>query len=163
MQGDELMPGGQNVLARRARPHGPHRRGRDRLINPLKYLRKLALLKIGAHSLAGVAILSAVVVVVGESGDDPGAQLVGFRVRKLEGCDLLEMVVQEPGMVNQSQQDQGLAALDRRALAAHDRAARKLRARRLVGPAGQSRHRPLPASGREPAAGGGSAGGESAG
>jgi len=87
------------------------------------------------------------VVVVGEGGDDGGAQLVRLGMGELERGDLLEVVVQSPWVVDQAQQDQRLAAGDRRALAAHDRAHGELRARRLVGTAG---HRG--ACGRRPAA-----------
>ena len=36
MQDNELLPGGKNVLPRRARLGGLDRRGRDRPLNPLK-------------------------------------------------------------------------------------------------------------------------------
>ena len=42
MQGDELAPGGKNILARRAWFDTPHRPGRDCELNPLKNLRKSA-------------------------------------------------------------------------------------------------------------------------
>src|SRR3982074_863516 len=58
------------------------------------------------------------------------------------------MVVQQPGMIDQRLQDQRLAAGDRAALAAHDRAQCKLGARRLIGPAVDG----LAAGGRLPAA-----------
>jgi hypothetical protein len=51
-----------------------------------------------------------------------------------EGRHLLQMVVQQPGMVDQAEQDQRLPAGNRAALAAHDRARRELGARCLVGP-----------------------------
>src|SRR5665213_3768540 len=43
------------------------------------------------------------------------------------------MVVQQPRMIDQGLQDQRLAAGDRAALAAHDRARRELGARHLIG------------------------------
>jgi len=52
MQGDELVPGGKNVLRGSTRSRPPHRRGRDREINPLKNLRKSARCEIGAHLFA---------------------------------------------------------------------------------------------------------------
>src|SRR6266581_249301 len=73
-------------------------------------------------------------MIVGEGGDDAGAELVGLGVGHFQRRYLLQMVVQQPGVVDQALQDQRLAAGDRAALAAHDRAVRKLRARRLVGP-----------------------------
>ena len=77
------------------------------------------------------------VMVERECRHDAGAQLVGLAMGKLQRTDLLEMVVQQPGVVDQGQQDQGFAARDRRALAAHDRARSKLGARRLIGAGGQ--------------------------
>ena len=51
MQGDQLVPGGKNVLARRARLGAPHRRSRDHQLNPLKGLRKSARFEVGPHFL----------------------------------------------------------------------------------------------------------------
>src|SRR6266702_5680122 len=72
-------------------------------------------------------------MVVGESRDDAGPQLVGLRMGQLQGGHLLQMVMQQPGVVNQDLQDQGLAAGDGAALALHDRARRQLGAGRLIG------------------------------
>src|SRR3954453_778731 len=72
-------------------------------------------------------------MVVGESGDDAGPELMGLGMGQLQGGDLLEMVVQQPGVVDQDLQDQGFAPGDGAALAPHDRAPRELGARRLVG------------------------------
>src|SRR5215203_6331407 len=97
------------------------------------------------------------VMVAGEGRDDAGAELVGVRMRQFEGGHLLQMVMQQPGVVDQGLQDQRLAAGHGAALAAHDRAGRKMRARGLIGPAGQRRSYPLPATTRgESAARGGS-------
>ena len=72
-------------------------------------------------------------MVGGKSRDDAGAELVRLRMRQLQRGRLLQMVVQQPGVVDQGLQNQRLAAGDRAALAAHDRARRKLRAHHLVG------------------------------
>src|SRR5262249_9508831 len=77
-------------------------------------------------------------MVVGEGVDDAGAELVGLRMGQLEGHHLLQMIVQEPGVVDQTLQDQGLPAGERRTLAAHDRAVGKLGARGLVRPAAEA-------------------------
>src|SRR5216684_484939 len=135
MQGYQLVPGGKNVLARRAGLRPPHRRGRDRTLNPLKNLRKSARGEVGSHFLALFGGLRTVVMVVGEGTDDAGAQFVRLGMGQFQRRNLLEMVVQQPGMIDQGLQNQGLAAGDRAALAAHDRARRKLWARRLIGPA----------------------------
>ena len=73
MQGDELVPGGKNVLARRAGPSAPHRRGRDPLVNPLNNLRKSARFELGANLRALFGDVASMVVVVTEGGDDSGA------------------------------------------------------------------------------------------
>ena len=72
---------------------------------------------------------------VGEGRDDAGAQLVGLGMGQFQRRHLLQMVVQQPGMIDQGLQNQRLAARDRAALAAHQRAQCKLRARRLIGTA----------------------------
>src|SRR3982750_3366378 len=77
------------------------------------------------------------VMVVGEGGDDAGPELVDLGMGELQGRDFLKVVGQQPGVVDQDLQDQGLPAGDGAALAAHDRACRELRARRLVGSGGQ--------------------------
>src|SRR3954469_23830350 len=137
MQGDQLMPGGENVVPCGALTGAPHRRGRDTALNPLKSLRKSALLEVAAHLLGQLAGVRRMVMVVGKSGDDAGPELMDLGMGELQGRDFLEMIVQQPGVVDQDLQDQGLAAGDGAALAAHDRACRELRARRLVGPGGQ--------------------------
>src|SRR5579859_2729825 len=82
------------------------------------------------------------VMVVGERRDDAGAQLVRLGMGKFERRHLLEVTVQDPGVVDQALQDQGLPPRHGAALAAHDRARCKLRARRLVG-AAKGRRRTL--------------------
>ena len=100
----------------------PHRRGRDRPLNPLKNLRKSASFEIGAHFLGLFGRLRAMVMVVGEGGDDAGAQLVRLGMGQFQRRHLFQMVVQQPGVIDQGLQDQRLAAGHRAALAAHDRA-----------------------------------------
>ena len=111
----------------------PHRRGRDRPLNPLKNLRKSACRKVGAHLFALLGGLRTVVMVVGEGGDDAGAQFVRLGMGQFQRRHLLQMVVQQPGVIDQRLQNQRLAAGNRAALAAHDRAHRELRARHLIG------------------------------
>src|SRR2546423_15059594 len=93
------------------------------------------------------------VMVERECGHDAGAQLVALGVGEFEGADLLEMVVQQPGVINHSEQDQRLPAGDRRALAAHVGARAKLGASRLEGAGLQAGYNDsLPAQGWTPAA-----------
>ena len=72
-------------------------------------------------------------MVGGKGRDDGSAELVRFGVRQVERGRLLQMVMQQPGVVEQALQDQGLAAGHGAALAAHDRACRQLRTRGLIG------------------------------
>src|SRR5258708_18045887 len=72
-------------------------------------------------------------MVVGKSSDDAGSQLVSLGMGQLQGGHLLQMVMQQPGMVDQDLQDQGLAARDSAALSLHDRTCRQLGAGRLIG------------------------------
>jgi hypothetical protein len=87
-------------------------------------------------------------VVVREGGDDAGAQLVRLAMGEFEGSDLLEVVVQQPGVVDQAEQDQRLAPRNRAALAAQQRACRELRARRLIGAAADYLTYPQPCRSR---------------
>ncbi len=92
MQGNQLMPGGENVVPRCALAGPPYRRGGDPILNPLKNLRKSALLDIAAHLFSLLAGVGRVVMVVGEGGDDAGPELVGLRVGQLQGGDLLKVL-----------------------------------------------------------------------
>ena len=74
-------------------------------------------------------------MVVGEGRDDAGAQFVGLGMGQFQRRHFLQMVMQQPGMIDQGLQNQRLAPRNRAALAAHDRARRKLRACRLIRPA----------------------------
>src|SRR5438105_14998382 len=78
------------------------------------------------------------VMVVGEGGNNAGAELGGLRMGQFQHRYLLRMVVQQPGVIDQGLQNQRLAAGHRAALAAHDRTGRQLRTGRLVG-AGRDR------------------------
>src|SRR5581483_5843386 len=73
------------------------------------------------------------VVVVGKGRDDAGAELMGLAMGEFQRRHLLKVFVQEPGVIDQALQDQGLPAGQRRALAAHDRAVRELGGSGLVG------------------------------
>src|SRR5258708_1147773 len=135
MQAYQLVPGGTNVLARRAPLRAPPRPARDPTLTPLKILGKSARGEVGPDFFALSGGLRTVVMVVGEGTDDAGAQFVRLGMGQFQRRHLLEMVVQQPRMIDQGLQNQCLAARDRTALATHDRAQRKLRARRLIGPA----------------------------
>src|SRR6202048_160818 len=106
MQGYQLVPGGKNVLPRRAWLHAPHRRGRNGTLNPLKYWRKSARNEVGAHFLALLGGLRAVMMVVGEGGAEAGALFVGIGMGKFQRRHLYERVVQQTRMIDQGLQDQ---------------------------------------------------------
>src|SRR6266568_1417812 len=110
MQGNELVPGGKNVVPSRALAGAPHRGGRDSALNSLKKLCKSALLDIGPHLLGLLAGVWRVVMIVGESGDDARPELMGLGVGELQGRHLLEVLMQQPRVVDQALQDQGLPA-----------------------------------------------------
>src|SRR3984957_18346109 len=134
MQGNELMPGGKNILLGCPDPRAPHRGGRDPTLNPLKNLRKSGFRQIGPHPFGLLGSVRRVVMIVGEGRDDAGAEFVGLGMGQLERCDLLEVAMQNPGMVDETLQDQRLPAGQRAALTTHDRACRELRTGRLVRP-----------------------------
>src|SRR5689334_5540504 len=73
------------------------------------------------------------VMIVSESCNNTGAELVGLGMRQFQRGYFLQMIMQQPGMVNERLQDQRLAAGHRAALAAHDRAGRQLGTGGLVG------------------------------
>src|SRR3954451_21893717 len=108
MQGDQLMPGGENVVPCGALAGAPHRRRRDAALNPLKSLRKSALLEVAAHLLGQLAGVRRMVMVVGKCGDDAGPELMVFGMDELQDVNSLEVIVQQPGVVSHNLQDQGL-------------------------------------------------------
>src|SRR5262245_45693170 len=82
-------------------------------------------------------------VVSGPGGDEAGAQFVRLGMRHFEGRDLLQVLMQEPGVVEQHFQDQRLPPRQRRALAAEQGARCKLGGRGLVGTWGKGQARGL--------------------
>ena len=123
MQGNELVPGGENIVPRRAFEGGPHGSRRDRPLNSLKKRRKSAPLEIGTHLFGLLGGVGRVVMIIGEGRDDAGPQLVGLGIGHFQRRDLLEVIMQKPGVVNQALQDQGLAAREAGALWAYAAAA----------------------------------------
>src|SRR5215216_2623108 len=99
MQGNKLVPGGQNILPRRSTLGPPYRRSRDRPLNPLKNLGKSARLEVGAHLLGLLGGVRRVVMIAGESRDDGSAELVGLGISQFQRGHLLQVLVQEPGVV----------------------------------------------------------------
>src|SRR5581483_1419945 len=93
MQGNQLVPGGKNVVPRRALAGAPHRRRGDGALNPLKNLQKSALFEVAAHLLGLLLRVRRVVMVVDEGADNGGPQLVGLGMGKLQGGHLLKVVM----------------------------------------------------------------------
>src|SRR3974377_1113688 len=76
-------------------------------------------------------------MIVGEGRDDAGAQFVGVGMGQFEGGHLFQMFVQQPGVVDETLQNQGLPSRHGAALAAQKRTCRKLGTRRPVWAAGK--------------------------
>src|SRR5258708_35435472 len=100
MQGDELAPGGKNILPRGASLRPPYRRGRDRPLNPLKGLRKSGRGEVGAHLLSLLGWFRTLVMVVGEGREDAVAPFMGLGMGPVQRRDRLQIVVQQPGMID---------------------------------------------------------------
>src|SRR5437868_2096114 len=135
MQGDELLPGGQNIVRRSTGFRAPYRRGRDRPLKPLKKLRESFCVEIGADFLAFGLDVRAMMMVSRKRCDDRLAQPLRVRVGKIKRRNLLDMVVKQPRVIDQRQQYQRLAPRQRRALSAEQRTRCKLRASARIGPA----------------------------
>lgn len=132
MQDNKLMPGRKNILCRSAGLRAPDALGGQRPLNPLN------LLIISVHREPGpdpgpfgLQIVGRPIIRKGRH--DPRAQLVGLGMGQLQGGDFLQMIVQQPGVVEQRLQYQSLPPGDGTALAAHDRGTRQLGARDLIG------------------------------
>src|SRR6516225_1357503 len=126
MQGNELLPCGQDVIRRRFGPRTPDRRGGDGLADAAGNVGKTAPAKF-RHD--GVPVRRSI---VGKNVEQRGLEVGGQRVTKLEPGQFLEMVVQQPGMIDRGLQDQRLAPGNGGAIAAMYRACRQLRAYDLI-------------------------------
>ena len=88
---------------------------------------------------SGLALVAEIVGgMVGEDVDQRAFELLRIGVAELGLGQFLHVVVQQPGMVERGLQDQRLAARDRGAMAAMQRARREMRARRDIGSVGQN-------------------------
>ena len=124
MQGDELLPGDQNVLRRSVRPRAPDRLGGDRSLDPLQHLAELPVAQFRPQGFW----LKARGVVGGMRGDvdQGGFEVFGPQVAELQRTEFLEMVVQQPGVVDRRLQNEGFAGRHRGARTAMQRACRHL-------------------------------------
>src|SRR5262245_2308087 len=127
MQGNKLLPGGQDIIRRSLRPGPPNRGGGDRLVNSRGRLGKSPAVELGHH---GRPVRRAP---VSENVDHLALELGGFGLAKLYRRELLQMLVQEPGVIDDSLQDERLTRRNGGAMRAMHGARGKLRARGDIG------------------------------
>src|SRR5690349_13675987 len=108
MQGDKLLPCRKRVVRRSLRPRPPDRRRGNGLLNAGRGWRK-----------------------------SPPLELGSLGVAEVDCSELLQMLVQQPRVIDHRLQDERLARRNRSAAAAMNRARRKLRARRHITLAGK--------------------------
>src|SRR5712691_6327959 len=125
MQGDELLPRHQHVVGRGLAPRTPDRGGGDRLLDALRELAQAAAVELGGHGLAVAR------PAVGKDVDQLAPHPGGLGVAELDPGELLEVLVQQPGVIDGGLEDERLA--QRNAVAAVDRARRQLGAGDHVG------------------------------
>src|SRR3569833_2086254 len=120
MQADELAPGHQNVVRRRAFARPPDRAGGDGAAHALENVAEVASRQFGSQA-GGVERY-------GMRGDVDQHRLepLGIGVAELELAELLEVVVQQPGVVERRLEEQRLAPGHGGPVAAVHRACRKL-------------------------------------
>src|ERR1700760_3187797 len=120
MQGNKLLPGHQNIVWRGVRP-GPPDRGRgDRGGDTVGHLDKAAAGQFRAE-LGGIQRRA-----LGGDGDQRRFQALGIDMAKFEVTEFLEVVVEQPGMVERGLENEGLAGGYGDAVAAMYRARREL-------------------------------------
>src|SRR5262249_58901133 len=110
---------------RRPRTRTPARRTRDRTLDAPAQLGASAAAELAAHRLAvGRAARGAV---MGRDVDQRGLHLLGVGVTELGAFQRLQVLVEQPGVVDRSLQDERLAPRDGGAVATQDRACGQLR------------------------------------
>src|SRR6516225_6332102 len=118
MQGDKLLPSGKDVVGRSPRPRAPDRRGGEGLVNARRGFGKSPPAEFGDHgrTIGRTAM--------GENVDQLAFHLGGLGMAELDPRELLQMLVQEPGMIDHGLQDERLAQRYGGAVAAVDGARR---------------------------------------
>src|SRR5579863_2202233 len=138
-QGEELLPGQQNIGRAGTGPGTPDRRCGDAALDAFEQTGKAAL---GEFSRERRGLLRACRLalstkifgeMMGENVNQRAFQFLRISVAELGRRKLLDVVVEEPRMGDCRLQDQGFIARDRGAMAAMQRAGGKLRARRDIG------------------------------
>ncbi len=107
MQGDKLLPGHQNIVRRSIRPGAPDRRRGDRGADAGDRLGQAAGFKFGLQRRR--LQRRAVAGVMGGDVDQRALELLRVGMAEFEPAQFLEMIVQQPGMVERRLQDQRLA------------------------------------------------------
>ena len=133
MQGDKLFPRTQDVVGSGIRLGAPDRRGGDGVLEAAGELGQPPAGELGDHGFP-----------VRRPAMRKNVDQLAFHPRRLgmpelDAGELLQMLMQEPGVIDDGLQDQRLAAGNGGAVAAMDRTCRQLRARDDIGlPADQS-------------------------
>src|SRR5271166_811787 len=114
MQGDKLLPRREHVVGGGTCPRTPDGGCGDRLLDASCNLGQAPPAKLGHHALrVGCAA-------VGENVDESGLYLRGLGMAELDAGELLEMIMQEPGVIDDGLQNKGFAAGDGGTMAAVD-------------------------------------------
>src|SRR4051794_17809489 len=120
MQADELPPGDQNVVWRGALPRAPDRGRRDRGCDALGERGEIPRCELGLYSCRVERRR------MRRDVDERGFQPLSVAMPEFQRRQLLQMIVQQPGMIERGLQDQRLAPRKRAAMAAVHRTVREL-------------------------------------
>ncbi len=127
MQGDKLFPRHQHIVGSGLRPCTPAVGGGDGFLHAPGELGQPPASELGDH---GLPVRRAA---MGKNVDQLALHPRGVGVTELDLGELLQMLVQQPGVIDDGLQDQRLTAGNGGAVAAMDRARRQLRARHDIG------------------------------
>src|ERR1700732_58794 len=116
MQGDKLFPRHEYVVGGGAAFGTPDRGWRDRLLDASGNLGETASAELGHHAVCVGR------TAMGENVDNGSLDLRGLGMAQLHGGEFLQMVVQEPGVIDGGLENERFAARDGGTMAAVDRA-----------------------------------------
>src|SRR5437764_1559701 len=104
VQGDKLLPGQQHIIRGGSTLGAPHRAGRDHSLNPISSLPQSPPAKLGDDPLriGGYHL--------GKNIDQSGLYFGGIRMAQFQACELLEVIVQQPWMMDHRLQNKRLPA-----------------------------------------------------
>src|SRR6516162_11281102 len=124
MQGNELLPGQENIIRRGFRTRTPDRRGGDRALDARELIGKAAADELGGErGPLGFTVIAArfaeiLAKMMGKDVDQRAFKLLGIGVAEFGGGQFLEMIVQQPGVIDCSLEDQRFATRNRGTMAA---------------------------------------------